>query len=85
MSTPIATLDREDLRATFAAVLELDAADVADDAHLIDDLGADSLAALEVVVVLEKRYGIRLSESEMAEIVTLDRGYALLSAKVAAR
>ena len=43
-------LDKEELRLTVAGVLDIEAADLTDEANFTDDLEVDSLMALEVVV-----------------------------------
>ncbi len=77
-------LDREDLRRTVADVLDLEVADVTDDARFVEDLEVDSLMALEVMVVLERKYGVKLAESELQRVSTLDGAFGLLSEKLAA-
>lgn len=83
MTSAPATLEKEDLRATVAQALDVEVADLTDNASFVDDLEVDSLMALEVVVVLEKKYGIKLPQSELKEITTLQTAYDLLSAKLA--
>lgn len=75
-------LDLEDLRTTVAEVLDVDVAEVTDDVHFIEDLGVDSLMALEVMVVLEKKYGIKIKETELREVTNLKRAYDLISEKL---
>ena len=70
-------LDKEELRALVAQVLDVDVTEVTDDARFVDDLEVDSLMALEVVVILEKKYGIKLPESDLKQIVTLQSAYDL--------
>lgn len=77
-------LDKEELRSMVAQVLDVDVAEVTDDARFVDDLEVDSLLALEIVVVLEKKYGVRLPESELRQIVTLQSAYDLLTGKLQA-
>jgi acyl carrier protein len=77
-----AILDREDLRQTVAEVLDIDDEDLTDDAHFIEDLEVDSLMALEVMVVLEKKYGVKLEESELKQVTTLEKTYNLLDARL---
>ncbi|MCX5203704.1 acyl carrier protein [Streptomyces sp. NBC_00237] len=74
-------LEKEELRAVVAQVLDVEVSEVTDDARFVDDLEVDSLMALEVVVVLEKKYGIKLPESELKQIVTLQSAYDLLLGK----
>ncbi|GAA2801222.1 hypothetical protein GCM10010505_29900 [Kitasatospora aburaviensis] len=78
----MAVLDKEDLRATIAQVLDVDVAELADDTGFIADLGVDSLLALEVVVVLEKKYGVRLEESQFPRITSLAGTYEVLGEKL---
>jgi acyl carrier protein len=75
-------LDKEELRAVVAQVLDVDEAEITDDARFVDDLEVDSLMALEIVVVLEKKYDIKLPESELKQIVTLQSAYDLLLGKL---
>lgn len=77
-------LDKEDLRATIAEVLDVDDASVTDEALFVDDLGVDSLMALEVMVVLEKKYGVKLAEDEIREVSCLERAHNLLAQKLKA-
>jgi acyl carrier protein len=80
-TTPPA-LDKEELRATVAGALDTEVSDVTDEANFVDDLGVDSLMALEVVVVLEKKYGVRLQESELKRISTLNNAFDVMSTKL---
>ncbi|MFI9100875.1 acyl carrier protein [Streptomyces fildesensis] len=83
-SHPTGRLDKEELRRTIAQVLDVEVDEVTDDAHFNDDLEVDSLMALEVVVVLEGAYGLRLDESELRGITSLENAYRLLSGKLSA-
>ncbi|MFE9635245.1 acyl carrier protein [Streptomyces sp. NPDC006463] len=75
-------LEKEELRSLVAEVLDVEVADVTDTARFVDDLEVDSLMALEVVVVLEKKYGIKLPESDLKYIVNLQSAYELLLGKL---
>ncbi|MFJ2576643.1 acyl carrier protein [Kitasatospora aureofaciens] len=81
-ATAAAVLDKEDLRATVAHALDVDVDELTDDVSFIADLGVDSLLALEVVVVLEKKYGLRLEESAFPRITSLAGTYEVLSEKL---
>lgn len=80
--TTTAPLDKEQLRDLVADVLDLDVAEVTDHAHFVDDLDVDSLMALEITVRLEREYGVRLAESELTAITSLQGTYDLLAAKL---
>ncbi|KJK59490.1 acyl carrier protein [Saccharothrix sp. ST-888] len=83
MSETAATaLDKEDLRRTVADVLDVDEAELTDEADFVENLGVDSLMALEVMVVLEKKYSVKLGESELKEVTCLQKAYDLLAAKL---
>jgi acyl carrier protein len=41
------------------------------ESKLIDDLGADSLTAVEIVMELEKKLGIEIDDSKIEKIVTI--------------
>ncbi|MET9921068.1 acyl carrier protein [Streptomyces sp. NPDC059605] len=71
----VARLDREELRALLAETIDTDVTEVGDDTDFVDELGVDSLMALEVVVVLERKYGIKFAEDEMRSVRTLGSAY----------
>ncbi|WP_069816844.1 acyl carrier protein [Streptomyces sp. TP-A0874] len=82
MSAP-AVLDKEDLRETVAQALDTEADQVTDTASFVDDLEVDSLMSLEVVVVLEKKYGVKFQEAELKQVSCLQNAYDLLVEKLA--
>ena len=51
--------------------LKVDAEKVTLDARLKDDLGADSLDAVEVIMALEDEFGIEISDDAMLTIKTV--------------
>ena len=50
-------------------------------AKLIDDLGADSLSAVEIVMELEKKLDISIDDSEVDQIVTIQDIINIVEAK----
>ncbi|MCG0290860.1 acyl carrier protein [Streptomyces sp. PSAA01] len=80
-----APLDMDELRGIVADILEVDATDVADDADFMEDLEVDSLMALEVIVVLEKKYGVKFAEAELRQVVSLRQAHDLLTQKLHTR
>ncbi|NYT96270.1 acyl carrier protein [Salinispora sp. H7-4] len=76
------TIDKEELRGRIATVLDIDPAEVTDDAHFADDLEVDSLLALEITVRLEREYGVKLDEKELPAVTSLQATYALLNRKL---
>ncbi|WKX70522.1 acyl carrier protein [Streptomyces sp. XD-27] len=83
MSDTAATLDLDELRTLIADVLDVEEEEVTEDAHFVDDLGVDSLMALEVMVELEKKYSIKLGERELKKITCLRAAHDLIAAKLA--
>ncbi|MEC3979492.1 acyl carrier protein [Amycolatopsis sp. H20-H5] len=81
----IAELDREEMRVLLAETVDADLTEVTDDADFVKTLAVDSLMALEVIVVLERRYGVKFSESEMRSVRTLRSAHELVSAKLRGR
>ena len=63
---------RQELRDIIAEVAELDDPQVVtDEANLYADLGLDSMQALEIVLEIERRLDITVSENDLREIQSL--------------
>jgi acyl carrier protein len=78
-------LDREELRRTVADIIDVPVDELTDDVQFVADLGVDSLIALEVVVRLERAYGVKLDESKLAEITCMAAVYDIMLTKLAQR
>ena len=66
------TLDTENrLRQTIAEHLGVDETDVTPDAHFSNDLGADSVDIVELIVALEEEYQVSLSDEQRKHVRTL--------------
>lgn len=55
---------KQAIRYCFAEVLRMPPDMIHDDSHFIDDLGGDSLSSLELLVKLEDKYAISISDDE---------------------
>jgi len=53
--------------------MEIDTAKITDTGHFINDMGLDSMALLEVLATMEKKFGITIPETEFPNIVTIDK------------
>lgn len=77
-------VDIEELRELIADVIDVDVAEVSDDASFTEELDVDSLLALEIVVRLEKRYGVKMADDELASVTSLRTTRDLLARKMVA-
>ncbi len=62
-----------DLITEIAEDMEIDNGKITDDAHFISDMGLDSMALLEVLATMEKKFGITIPETEFPNIVTINK------------
>jgi acyl carrier protein len=46
---------------------------ITDSAHFIKDMGLDSMALLEVLATMEKKFTVSIPESEFPNLVTIDK------------
>ena len=66
------------VREHLAEELEVDAAEIAEGTRFKEDLDADSLDLYELVMELEDRYGISVSEEQAARIETVGDAVAFV-------
>lgn len=64
-------VDFERIKAIIVDQLGVDEAEVLPEAHFIDDLGADSLDTVELVMALEEEFGIEISDEDAEKIQTV--------------
>ena len=67
----------QEVRSLIAEIIELDPSEITPDASLVEDLGMDSMMALEILAALEKKYKIKIPEEELPKITTLSRAIEL--------
>jgi acyl carrier protein len=73
----------ERIREHLAEELEVDPARIDDSTRFREDLEADSLDLLELLVELEDRYGIRIPDDEAARILTVGQAADFVAAHAA--
>lgn len=61
----------EDIRNLIARIIESDPSKIGLETNLVDELGADSMMALEIMFALEKKYDVDISESDLPKMTTL--------------
>lgn len=64
---------RQDILEIVATVTEKGQTEILPDAHLVKDIGADSMNALEILAAIEKRYRIVIPEDKLPEMTTLNK------------
>ncbi|HUC35738.1 MAG TPA: acyl carrier protein [Acidimicrobiales bacterium] len=72
----------EKFRSCAVEVLQVPEDKVVLEARFSDDLDADSLDLVELVMALEEAFDITVEESELEGIETIGQAYELISAKV---
>lgn len=63
----------EKVKSILAQQFELDPESITMDTNLIDDLGADSLDVVELIMSLEDEFGIAVSDNDAAQLYTVGR------------
>jgi len=61
--------------------LGVDETKVTDEASFIDDLGADSLDTVELVMAFEEEFGSEISDSEAEKILTVGDAIKFIESK----
>ena len=63
----------EKIQDALAKQFELDPQTITMDTNLIDDIGADSLDVVELIMNLEDEFGIAISDEDAAQLYTVGR------------
>jgi acyl carrier protein len=53
--------------------MDIEEEKITDDAKFIEDMGFDSMALLEVLATMEKKFGVTIPESEFPNIATINQ------------
>lgn len=71
------------VKAAVAEQLQLNADDINNSASFMDDLGADSLDLVELVMAFENEFGITIPDEDSNELTTVQKAIDYVSAKLA--
>ena len=63
----------EKVRDALAEQFDIDKETITIDTNVVDDLGADSLDLVELIMSLEDEFGISISDEEAQELYTVKR------------
>jgi acyl carrier protein len=75
---------KEEVRTRVAELVEMDPSEVKDEADFIEELGVDSLMAIELMVALDKEYKIDIPEDEFRQIKNVNQAVDVVMKHVAA-
>ena len=71
----------DDVKAIIAEQLGVKIEEVTDSASFIDDLGADSLDTVELVMALEEKFGIEIPDEDAEKMTTVGEAIKYLEEK----
>ncbi len=83
METITAEHIRMEVKKLIAEVTEREPGEISDTALFADELGVDSLMAMEVMVAVDKKYKINIPEDEFATIKNVNDTVAVVQRHVA--
>ena len=63
----------EKVQLALAEQFEVSPGTITRDTNLVDDLGADSLDVVELIMSIEDEFGVSISDEEAANLVTVQR------------
>ncbi|MGH9060947.1 MAG: acyl carrier protein [Acidimicrobiales bacterium] len=72
----------EKFKACAVEVLQVAPEKVTPDARFAEDLDADSLDLVELVMALEESFDVTVEESELEGVETVEQAFTLISAKL---
>ena len=71
---------KTELRTLITEIAEID--DLPEDASF-KDLGIDSMMGVEIVAAIERQYKVKISDTELEQVTTLNKSVALVESKLA--
>ena len=71
----------EKIKGIVAEILDLEVSEINEDSKIIDDLGADSIAVMEIVMELEEEYDVEVPTEDILTLLTVADIIAYVEAK----
>jgi acyl carrier protein len=69
---------RKEIKKKVSEITEISEEKLTDEAKFVEDLGVDSMMALEIVASIEKKYKVTIAEEDIPKIQSLKDIYKLL-------
>jgi acyl carrier protein len=69
---------RAEIKRLIANVTEREPEEISDTAHYMDELGVDSLMAMEVMIAVDKKYKINIPEEEYNKATNVDQSVKMV-------
>jgi len=60
----------KELRSLIAEIIEVEPESITPDANFVEDLGMDSMMALEILASIEKKYKLKIPEENLTKLNT---------------
>ncbi len=75
-------VDLEKIKKIIVDQLGVDESEVTEDASFVDDLSADSLDTVELVMALEEEFGIEIPDEDAEKIITVGDAIRYINSKL---
>ena len=79
----MATIDAKklenELKSLIAEIVEIEPEKITLEANFVEDLGMDSMMALEILASMEKKYKLRIPEENLTKITNLNKVIELVN------
>jgi acyl carrier protein len=75
----------EKVKSVIAEQLGVKPEEVTDQAKFVDDLGADSLDTVELVMALEEEYGVEIPDEDAEKLTTVGEAIKYIDEKIATK
>jgi acyl carrier protein len=76
---------RTEVKNLVARVTEREPDEIPDDAHFMDQLGVDSLMAMEIMIAVDRKFGIDIPEEDFNKATNVNESVALVQHWLAQR
>lgn len=69
---------QQEVKALICDILEIEPDELSNTSRFIEDHGADSLRAIEILANLETTFGVTIDQAELSRMTTLENVYQVL-------